>query len=403
MRTERIADTDVRFRRHGAGDYALVFVHGFLDDQYVWDGVISELKTTGAESAQLELAGCGDRTEASGSFTLDRFVAEVGAVVDALDKPFVIVGQSMAAPIAELVAAARPARALGLVLVTPIPLAGTQLPSDVVEPFRSLGGDPEGQRAVRQQLSTQLTDADLDRLVVVGGRVRPEVVRDLVDCWNTGHPDGARPSGYTGPVLVIRGGDDGFVTPDLVADGVVKRFGSAESVVIDRAGHWVHIERPAAVAAELDAFLTKTLTAGSGSTAQGVRPQKWTSAFGNKSADAFGEAFAEDVVLEASVLARPIEGREQVKQVMGTASAVYESLVFTREATSERRTYLEWEATAFGGESLRGITILTKDTDGQIVRAAIHHRPLNAALRFSAELRERLRGAVDPAHFYDRG
>ena len=41
MRTERIADTDLRFRRNGTGDAALVFVHGFLDDQYVWDGVIA--------------------------------------------------------------------------------------------------------------------------------------------------------------------------------------------------------------------------------------------------------------------------------------------------------------------------------------------------------------------------
>ncbi|WP_234384864.1 alpha/beta fold hydrolase [Streptomyces sp. MMG1121] len=122
----------------------------------------------------------------------------------------------------------------------------------------------EGQRAVRQQLSTLLTDADLDRLTVVGARVRPEVVRDLVDAWNTGHPDGARPSRYTGPVLVVRGDDDGFITPDLVAGGVVKRFASAKSVVIDRAGHWVHIERPAAVAAELDDFLEETFTAPSG-------------------------------------------------------------------------------------------------------------------------------------------
>ena len=44
MRTERIGDTDVRFRRDGTGDAALVFVPGFLDDQHVWDGVIAELR-----------------------------------------------------------------------------------------------------------------------------------------------------------------------------------------------------------------------------------------------------------------------------------------------------------------------------------------------------------------------
>jgi hypothetical protein len=36
----------------------------------------------------------------------------------------------------------------------------------------------------------------------------------------------------------------------------------------------------------------------------------------------------------------------------------------------------------------------TGNQDGKIVHAAIHHRPLGPALRFSAELRERLAGAV---------
>ncbi|MCO6010993.1 alpha/beta hydrolase [Actinoallomurus purpureus] len=396
---DRIADTDVRFQRNGAGDRALVFVHGFLDDQHVWDAVIGEIRSDGVETVQLDLAGMGERTDASGPFTLERFASEVGAVVDALDTPAALIGQSMAAPVVELVAAARPERTLGVVLVTPVPLAGTRLPDEAVEPFRSLGGDPQAQRTVRQQLSRGLGEADLDRLAVIGGRVRPEVVRALVDCWNAGHPDGDRPSRYTGPVLVIRGADDGFVTEDMVADGVLKRFGTVEAATVDGAGHWVHIERPAVVAALLDAFLAKTHPAGN--TTRGVRPQRWTVAFAEKSAASFAEAFAEDVVLEANTLTRPVEGREQVKQVMETASGIYDSLVFTQESSSGPRTYLEWEATAFGGTQIRGVTILTEDERGQIVRAAIHHRPLGAALRFSAELRDRLRGRIDPAHFYD--
>jgi hypothetical protein len=131
-----------------------------------------------------------------------------------------------------------------------------------------------------------------------------------------------------------------------------------------------------------------------------VGPQGWTRAFAEKSATAFGEAFAADVVLDASVLTRPIEGRDQVTSVMGVASTIYESLAFTQEAVDGHRSYLEWEATAFGGVQLRGVTILTKDGNGQIARIAIHHRPLGALLRFSAELRERLRGVVDADHFH---
>lgn len=76
----------------------------------------------------------------------------------------------------------------------------------------------------------------------------------------------------------------------------------------------------------------------------GIQPQVWTEAFGKKSADAFEQAFAEDVVLEASVLLRPIEGIDQVKTVMAAACGIYEALTFTQETTHGPRTYLEWKA-----------------------------------------------------------
>ncbi|MFG2857327.1 alpha/beta fold hydrolase [Streptomyces mirabilis] len=274
-----------------------MFVHGFLDDQYVWDRLIGELTTPGIECVTLDLAGSGDRTQASGPFTYDRFADEVGAVADALGKPFVIVGQSLGSAVAELVAAQRPDRALGLVLVTPVPLAGTRQPDEVMDAFRSLGGDGDAQRAVRTQLSAALAEADLDRLVVSGTRMRPETVREAADCWNNGHPAGEQPSRYAGPV-------------------------------------------------------------------------------------------------------RTVEGRDQVKNVMAAASTIYESLVFTQATVSGERSYLEWRATAFGGTQIDGVTILTKNADGQIVRAAIHHRPLGVVHRFSAELGRRLNGVLDAEYFH---
>ena len=383
--------TDSTVGRHGEGDHAIVFVHGFLDDQRVWDEVIAALRTPGFERVRVDLAGCGRRAAASGPFTYKRFAADVGAVVDALDKPFVIVGQSMGAAIAELVAAARPERALGLVLLTPVPLAGTRLPDEAIEPFRSLGGDPPAQRAARERLTAGLSEVVLDRLVETGLPVRSEVVRAMADCWNSGLADAPGRSAYAGPVLIVRGADDGFVSEDLVATSVSPRFASARTVTVTRAGHWPHVEQPAAVGAQLDEFLTDAIAPHS---------QDWREAFADKSADEFVEALADDVVLEASVLHRPIEGRDLVELIMVTASGIYDSLVFTREASDGPRTYVEWEATAFGGMAMSGVTILTRNGSGRIVSARIHHRPLAAVLRFSAEMRERLRGAIDSSHFY---
>ena len=181
------------------------------------------------------------------------------------------------------------------------------------------------------QLSVALTDEDMDRLVAAGARLRPEVVRDLADTWNAGHPAGRQHSSYAGPVLVLRGSGDPFVTDEFVSQAIVPRFATVSAETIEAAGHWAHVEQPGRVAAHVDRFL------------QTSSPTK---------------------------------------------------------TTSGRRTYLEWEVVAFGDVQLSGITVLTKNDAGQIERAAIHHRPLGGGLRFSAELRRRLTGVIDAAHFY---
>src|SRR5258708_22457655 len=117
-----IPNSDIVFRRDGVGERAVVFMHGWTDDLHVWGPVIAELSGSGFETVQLDLAGFGDRTQADGPFTFDRFAADLLAVVDAVDKPFVLVGHSMAAPVVELVAEAAPPRAVGLVPLARIPM-----------------------------------------------------------------------------------------------------------------------------------------------------------------------------------------------------------------------------------------------------------------------------------------
>jgi hypothetical protein len=182
----------------------------------------------------------------------------------------------------------------------------------------------------------------------------------------------------------------------MIGSAIIPRFDKPTRATIPQSGHWPQVEQPALLARVLADFLRQL----SDPSPRGSTQQGWAGAFASKSAQAFSDAFAPDIVLEASVLARPVVGRESVKTVMGIASHIYESVTFTHEVTHGPRTYLEWEAVAFGGEELRGVTVLTKDDEGRIVRAAIHHRPLGAVLRFSAELDRRLNGAIPPHHFH---
>jgi pimeloyl-ACP methyl ester carboxylesterase len=87
--------------------------------------------------------------------------------------------------------------------------------------------------------------------------VAADVVAHYVNVWNGGVSNPPATSAFGGPVLIIGGGADAFVT-DQVANAVSSRFADADVKVIERAGHWVHFEYPGAVAAMILDFADAT-------------------------------------------------------------------------------------------------------------------------------------------------
>ena len=242
--------TVTRTPANTSGAPTLLLIHGFLDDASVWDGLVDSLGGEVA-SVRYDLPGFGMR---SGSVddahivTLESLAAEAGDILAGIDGPVIVVGQSLGTQVAELVAAQHPNQVHGLVLLTPVPLGGTQLPDEVVAPFRALGGDRDAQRVLRAELSPHISEEQLDRLTDVGVPVAADVVAHYVDVWNDGVSNAPTNSAFGGPLLIIRGGADAFVTEQLVGE-VNLRFVQAEVKVIDKGGHWVHVEDPWAVAA----------------------------------------------------------------------------------------------------------------------------------------------------------
>jgi esterase len=241
-----------------SGTPTLLLIHGFLDDATVWDGLVGSL-AGGAATVRYNLPGFGRRSGAVADalgVTLQSLAAEAGDIIAGIDGPVIVVGQSLGTQVAELVAAQHAERVRGLVLLTPVPLGGTRLPSDVVAPFRALAGDRTAHRAGRAELSPHLTDAQLDRLADIGAVVAPEVGSHYVDVWNDGLENAPATSVFGGPVLIIRGGSDAFVTEQLV-DAISRRFtGVVDVEVIADGGHWVHVEYPDEVASMIREFST---------------------------------------------------------------------------------------------------------------------------------------------------
>jgi esterase len=198
-----------------------------------------------------DLPGFGARfgsvEEARGA-TLASLAAEAGEIVDGIDGPVIVVGQSLGTQIAELVAAGHQDRVRGLVLLTPVPLGGTQLPAEVVTAFDALGGDRVAQRSLRRELAPNLSEEQLDRLTDIGAPVASDVVSHYVNVWNGGVSNPPATSAFGGPVLIIGGDADAF-SNEQVVNAVSARFADADVKVIEKGGHWVHFEYPGAVAA----------------------------------------------------------------------------------------------------------------------------------------------------------
>ena len=106
------------------GAPTLLFIHGFLDDAAVWEGVIAALDHE-LNTVRYDLPGFGPRAATIGdpdALSLESLAAEAGEILNGIDTPVIVVGQSMGSQIAEIVAAEHPDQVDGLVLLTPVPL-----------------------------------------------------------------------------------------------------------------------------------------------------------------------------------------------------------------------------------------------------------------------------------------
>ncbi|MDR3330985.1 MAG: hypothetical protein LBT08_00010 [Synergistaceae bacterium] len=131
-----------------------------------------------------------------------------------------------------------------------------------------------------------------------------------------------------------------------------------------------------------------------------VTEEGWTEAFASQSKEQFTTVFNDDVILVASSLVKPIQGREKVAAVLAAASQYYEYCNFTTQAVSGNFTFLEWDLLTHDGMKMQGVTLLEKNEKGEVVRAAIHHRPLGEVLLFSEHLKGATAGVIPEDHWY---
>ena len=79
------------------GAPTLLFIHGFLDDATVWDGVIASLAGK-VNTVRYDLPGFGTRAGSVADprdLTIESLAAEAGEILTGMDTPVIVVGQSL--------------------------------------------------------------------------------------------------------------------------------------------------------------------------------------------------------------------------------------------------------------------------------------------------------------------
>ncbi|MGT2455362.1 alpha/beta fold hydrolase [Cupriavidus basilensis] len=236
---------------------AVVLIHGFLDSQAGWAQLAKVLQArTSASIVTPDLRGAGSLRNVGGPYTLEQATFDVlNLIVQRRYRRIALIGHSMGAQVAELVAQKVPKLTAALVLVTPTPLGGNALPDEVRTLLRTSGGDGTAQRGIRTAFSCNLNEDQLDMLVAPATLMEKEAVEGYYDAFSKGHASGSAPCTFHGPTLLIAAKDDPVIPVAMVESIRDQRFSGAQMIQIDGSGHWPQLERAKETGNSIAAFL----------------------------------------------------------------------------------------------------------------------------------------------------
>ena len=217
------------------------------------------------ESHRADLRGHGDSDVTFSSYGDEETADDIVALIEELDGPAVVVGNSMGAAAATLAAAKRPELVLGLVLVGPFlrdPTAsGLQrllLRAAMARPFAAMSW-----KAYLPKLYAGWRPADFDqyRASVIESIRKPGYSRAFSLTTRTSHASvEARLVDVVAPALVLMGEKDpDFADPRAESSWIAERLG-AEVVMVPEAGHYPQSQRPDVTTEAILTFLKRVST-----------------------------------------------------------------------------------------------------------------------------------------------
>ncbi len=253
----------VFYESFGAGDPALVFLHPWSTNRFVWTFQLPVFAQR-HRCIAVDHRGHGQSDKPADGYAISEMAADVVAILDdaGIDRA-ILVGNSIGGMIAMQTSLDAPERVIANLILSSGTNIGADTPPEVAEAMQ------KDWRAVFSGL--------LDSAVSAKSKAeRPEIQAFMQGCFRTesnftegvfwasaADPNGvfnwnisARLKDITQPTLIIAGEEDGATTPEhnrFLADNIP----DAEIKMYKDIAHFCQLENPAAFNADLEAFIAR--------------------------------------------------------------------------------------------------------------------------------------------------
>jgi len=247
------------------GDPAVVLLHGTSANGHVWDGVLDALETP-VRSVRMDQRGHGRSTDGD-AYGAGEFADDVVAVQETLDLgPMVVVGHSLGARNAWVVAAQHPDRVAGVVAVDYVPFVEPEVLDALAE--RVAAGDRtfadlDAVRSYVRDRYPRMPEDAVERRAVHGYAetddglrplARPRAMQALIEGLRVEHAEEL--AAVTCPIAMVRGVDSAIVSPEAWARSQ-RLAPQASWIEVPDADHYVPEEQPRAIATIIEDVLRR--------------------------------------------------------------------------------------------------------------------------------------------------
>lgn len=265
-----------RWRCSAQGGPTCLLIHGLGDGAHVWSRTGPALSAL-LPTLAIDLRGHGHSPwDPDGHYSVSTHVTDVSRVLEQSDPPSLLVGHSLGGEIALRLAAQRPGKTLGLVLVDYNPSPN----SAVVDRLRQAVLAQSNLRfasheAYLQHLRTTRPLAPVDFLEELSRsalracddgsawmvKYDPRLADfDAAEDIACGHEPWQMLTELPVPVLILRGSGSSLL-PRAVCERMAANAGDGRMTTVPRAGHGVACDNPDGLNAALCAFASEMLTA----------------------------------------------------------------------------------------------------------------------------------------------